>query len=337
MVAKRHAGILGIASYLPPDVRTSAQLEDLLEANSPDTNIQRGLIEAATGVKERRVADLDTNASDLAVRASQVALERADMSVSEIDLIIFASASQDIVEPATANIVQQKLGANCPVFDVKNACNSFLNGVQVADAMVVSGQYENILITVGEIPSRGTKLSVTSREDFRRSFVGYALGDAGAAAVVGLASEPSIQHLLFKTVGNYWDAAAVLAGGTMFGYSEEHAYFQGDGNRLQLAFKEEGPALLNQALSATNTEFNDYKMILIHQVSVAVLETTAATIGIPTDRIELTLPKFGNMVSASLPVAYDMAMARGELESGDLVMWIGLAAGVSMSVMLTRV
>jgi acyl-CoA:acyl-CoA alkyltransferase len=209
--------------------------------------------------------------------------------------------------------------------------------LQVAEALVVSGQYNNILIAAGEIPSRAAKLSVTSREDFRKSFVGYALGDAGAAAVVGLASDPTIQHLLFKTVGSYWDAAAVLAGGTMFGYSEEHAYFQGDGNRLQTAFKQDGPTLLDEALAATNTNIDDYKLVLIHQVSLSVLETTAATIGIPPDRIEVTLPKYGNMVSASLPVAYDVAMERGDLKVGDLVMWIGLAAGVSMSVMLTRV
>jgi acyl-CoA:acyl-CoA alkyltransferase len=114
MVRERNAGMISIASYLPPEVRTSEQLEDLIDSNSPDLDIPRGLIEAATGVQERRVAELDTNASDLAAGASLVALERADMTASDIDLIIFASASQDIVEPATANIVQQKIGGKLP-------------------------------------------------------------------------------------------------------------------------------------------------------------------------------------------------------------------------------
>lgn len=331
------AELISVASYLPPTVRTSAQLEDLVFANSPGVEIQRGLIEAATGVRERRIAEPGTNASDLAVDASIAALERAGMDVTDLDLIIFASASLDVVEPATGNIVQEKLQASCPVFDIKNACNSFLNALQVADALIVAGQYNNILIAVGETPSRGTKLAVIDREDFRRSFIGFALGDAGAAAVVVPSSHPSVRHYSFKTVGQYWDAAAVLGGGSMFGYSEKHAYFQGDANRLQMAFKEHGPALLNQALHATNTTVEDYKKILVHQVSQSVLETTAAFAGLPMARIESTLPTYGNLVSASLPVAYDAALSRGDLQSGDLVMWIGLAAGVSMAVMITEV
>jgi len=316
---------------------TSDQLEDIVAAGSPGVDLQRGLIEAATGVRERRVAAVGVDASDLAYEASLAALDKAGMTVDDLDLIIFAAASLDLVEPATANILQEKLGASCPVFDVKNACNSFLNGVQVADALVTSGQYENILVAVGEIPSRGVKLSVENRDDFRKSFVGFALGDAGAAAIVTVSSRQSILHYSFKTVGTYWDAAAVLGGGSMYGHSADHAYFQGSPARLHAAFKQEGPTLLKQALSETHTNIEDYKKILVHQVSQSVLETTAAFAGLPIERIENTLPLLGNMVSASLPVAYDAAHSRGDLERDDLVLWIGLAAGVSMAAMVTQV
>src|SRR3989441_6542060 len=166
---------------------------------------------------------------------------RPGSTPAEVDLLIYASVSQDLVEPATANIVQEKVGTRCPVFDLKNACNSFLNALQVAEALIQNGTYRTILVTVGELPSRCIKWSLRDREDLRLSFPGYTLGDAGAAALL----QPSdngrgIYYRNFKTASRFWDLGVIPGGGTMHPRGDEWTYIQGDGTRLKDAFFEVG-------------------------------------------------------------------------------------------------
>ena len=333
------ARIVAVGSALPEHRRTSGELEDLIADLSPRCRIRRGLIEAMSGVQERRVAAEHENCSDLAATAGLDALGRARVDCKEIDALIFASASQDMVEPATANIVQEKIGTRAPVFDVKNACNSFLNGLQIAEGLIASGSHRKVLVTSGELTSRVVRLDADSNAALRRNFPGFTLGDAGGAAVLEACEngQRGIFHRAFTTVSRFWELATIPGGGTMHPRGEEWTYIRGDGTALRDAFQVVGPALIEQALRATGTTFADFARILVHQVSMPFLHDFIERTKIPLERIELTLPHLGNMASASLPVAYAQAEARGALVPGDKVLWVGMASGISLGVIMTEV
>ena len=332
------ARIVAIAASLPPLRRTSSEVESIIAANSPGTVIPKGIVESVTGIRERRVAAEGVFASDLAADAARQVLHKTGTPPSNVELLIYASAGQDLTEPATANIVQEKTGTACPVFDLKNACNSFLNGLEVAEALIRAGAYRTILVTVGETPTRGIKWQIYGRDDLRLSFPGYTLGDGGAAAlVVPATDERGIFYCSFTTVSRHWNLATVLGGGSMHPRGDEYSYISGDASRLKDAFAEVGPAVIQEALAATGTTFDDYRRILVHQVSLPFLRAFVRATGVPRDKIEMTLPMLGNMAAASLPVAFAQAQKRGAIQSGDRVMWIGLAGGISVGVLLSVV
>ncbi|SRR6266498_3874324 len=331
------ARIAGVARALPPLRRSSEEVETIVAANSPDHVVPAGIVTLATGVQERRVAAEGVFASDLAADAAREVLRQTDTAPEQVDLLIYASASQDLTEPATANIVQQKTGTCAPVFDVKNACNSFLNGLQVAEALIAAGVHRTVLVTVGETCSRGIKWHTRDRRDLRLSFPGYTLGDAGAAALVVPATDGrGIFYQSFTTLSRFWDVATVLGGGSMHPRGDEYSYITGDAGRLKEAFVEIGPRVIWEALDATGTRFEDYSRILVHQVALSFLAAFVGATGVPMERIELTLPRLGNMAAATLPVAFAQAQERGAIRPGDRVMWIGLAGGISVGVVLTQ-
>jgi len=331
------ARIAAVAAALPPLRQSSDAVVSMIRANSPEVCVPSGIVESVTGIRERRVAGEGVFCSDLAADAARQVLQRTGTPPSAVDLLIFASAGQDLTEPATANIVQEKTGTACPVFDLKNACNSFLNGLQVAEAFIRAGTYRTILVTVGETPSRAIKWQTQNRDDLRLSFPGYTLGDAGAAALlVPATDERGIVYHSFTTLSQYWSIATVLGGGSMHPRGDEFSYIKGDAAQLKHAFAKLGPKVLHEALAATRTTFDDYDSILVHQVSVPFLRAFVRSTGVPEARIETTLPWLGNMAAASLPVAYAQAEQRGAIRPGARVMWIGLAGGISVGVLLSR-
>lgn len=306
--------------------------------HSPGLRVPNGIIEGMTGIRTRRVAAEDMNSSDLAAEAAKRVLEKTNTSPDQVDLLIFASVCQDLAEPATANIVQEKVGTSCPVFDLKNACNSFINALQVAESLIQVGAYRTVLVTVGETITRSIRWSLPDRQSFKRSFLGYTLGDAGAAALlVSSTDEQGIFYRSFRTLSRYWDTLTVLGGGSMHPRGDEYTYFEGDGSRLKKAFGEIGPGLIFEALAVTETSFEDYQRVFVHQVSMPILDSFLDVTQVPREKIVVTVQTLGNMGAASMPVGFALAEERGEIHPGDQVMWIGLASGASAGVMLMQV
>ena len=331
------ARILGVASYLPPAVRTSREVEELVVVSSPDVRFPTGMVETMTGVHTRHVADEGVDASDLAAAAARKLFTRLAYNPDDVDNLIFASASQDMLEPATANMVQEKAGTSGAVFDVKNACNSFLTGLDVASSLIAAGRARSVLVTTGELPSRSVKWSVVDREDLKLSFPGYTLGDAGAAAlVVPAQGDRGIFHMDFQTVSRYWSAATIPGGGSAHPRGDEYSYFRSDGTTLRAAFEELGGGIIRRALAATHTTYADYSRILVHQVAMPFFRWFIDATGCPADRIEITVRSLGNIASATLPVGFCQAEERGAISPGDNVMWVGLASGISLGVMCMR-
>lgn len=303
----------------------------MIAAQSPGLRLRRGLIASRTGIRSRRVAEDCEQCSDLAVAAARSALCSAAVDVAEIDLLIFAAAGQDLIEPATAHIVQQKLGTSCAVFDIKNACNSFLNGIQVAEALIASGAACTALVVTGEVCSRAVRYDMRDSEEFHRYFPGYTMGDAGAAAVLRRAvSARGMQFCGFESRSTHWPLATVASGGSMNPRGDEFAYLAGDGPALKEAFVTHGPAMLERLMRRARITFDDVDRILVHQVGMSYHHEMLQATGIPPGKVECTVADFGNMASASLPVAHALGVTHARIVPGQRVLWIGMASGMSV-------
>ncbi len=309
-------------------------------AASPGLRVRRGTIGAMTGIRTRRVAGDGVQCSDLASQAALDALTKVGMSADDVDVLIFAAASQDLTEPATAHIVQHKLGTRCQVFDVKNACNSFLNGVQLAESLIKSGSCNVALVTTGEICSRGINWIARDDEELRRNFPGYTMGDAGAAAVLARAPETSTSGIFYRgfaSLSEFWELATIPGGGTMYPRGDEYTYLRGDGARLKQTFVDMGPKIFNEMMCEAGVTFDSFDRIFVHQVSLPYHKEMLMASGMPAEKVERTVEEFGNMASASIPVAFALAEARGDVKAGDRVLWLGMASGISVGVVMIDV
>ncbi|MCG5215756.1 3-oxoacyl-[acyl-carrier-protein] synthase III C-terminal domain-containing protein [Streptosporangium soli] len=285
-----------------------------------------GIVERMTGIQWRHVADDDQQASDLAVSAAR------KLDLDGIDLLIFASASQDMVEPATAHIVSAKLGLSCPVFDVKNACNSVLNGIQVAEALIRTGGHRRVLVCSGEMPSRAVRWQVSDRAQFVESFAGYTLSDAGAAVLLTADARRGVFYRDFSADSTAWGVGTLPGGGSAHPRDPEYSYFKGDGRRMKAAFELVGPDLFLNALKHTGLGWDDFAVVAVHQVAMPYLRFLTGVLDLPDDRLVVTLPDHGNCASATLP----LQLSLGGWSPGDRVAMLGLGGGISMGVMLAE-
>ena len=333
------SGIAGTGAYLPERVVTSGEVEQRLVAESAVEGFRprMGSLLRRSRVIERRYIDPNDNVSDLAVRAARAALENAGLDPGDVPLLIFASASQDLIEPATAHVVSLKLGGSRSVFDVKNACNSFLNGMQVADALIRSGQYTRALVCTGEAPSQVIRWRVSDRRQLKECAVGYTLGDAGAAVVLERRTDGTgIQHVAFHSGSRHWALCTVPGGGSMSVRDPDHIYFHGHGDLLRAAFEEWGADQFRQMLLSAGGCLDDYDLVLVHQVSGALLETFLEITGVRREHTVPIVDKLGNIASASIPVQLDMARREGRIAPGSRILLVGLGAGISLGLMTLR-
>jgi 3-oxoacyl-(acyl-carrier-protein) synthase III len=324
--------IAGVAAVLPERVRSSAEVEAMIEGFRPPARI----VERVSGVRNRHVAADDEIASDLAVAASRKVLANTGTDPAGIDLLLFGSASQDMAEPATAHVVAAKLGLACPVMDVKNACNSLLNAVQVADALITAGQHDRVLVCTGEVPSRAIRWRVRDGAQFAESFPGYTLSDGGAALLVERSTGPGVLHVRFTADSTAWDIGTLPGGGSAHPRDVEYTYFRADGARLRAAFQRLDTSLLPDALAATGLTWDDLAVVCAHQVTMADLHRFTAATGIPPGRLVVTLPEHGNLASVTLPLQLATAIEQGRCGPGDTVALIGLAGGISLGIMVVR-
>jgi 3-oxoacyl-[acyl-carrier-protein] synthase-3 len=298
-----------------------------------------GVLGRLTGVRRIHHAGRDTQASDLAAAAARTSLALLDLDIADVDLLVFASASQDLVEPATSHIVADLLGARCPVMDVKNACNSWLNGVQVAEALIAMGQYDRVLVVTGEMPSRAARWCVRDAAQFVESVPGYTMSDAGAAGLVERAAPGArgeILHRWFAAESRHWSVGQLPAGGTRHPRDADKGYFVMDGARLRQAFDSVDVEEIHRALKADGLGVEDFVAVAVHQVAMPYLDVFAARLGLRRDLVVETLPEHGNCASATLPLQWQLVQRLGLAEPGDPVLLVGLAGGISVGTMAVR-
>jgi 3-oxoacyl-[acyl-carrier-protein] synthase-3 len=328
----RRATIISAASHIPDDVITSQEaarrVRELGGLRMPEK-----FIEQMTGIVSRPVMLPEDQASTLAAAAGLRALHQANMSPTDIDLLIFASAGRDMVEPATAHATQEILGTKARCFDVSNACNSLIDGIDIAVSMIESGRAERALVVTGEAPSRAVKWDISNRSELIEYFAGLTFGDAGTALLLAPveSGDAGVFYRTAEAHSEHWELGGLFGGGSRHPRDPEWSYFRGDGRQLREAFEQQGDLILRRTLADTGTRFEDYRRILVHQVSEQYLDRFIAVTGIPPHLLVRTVSRYGNLAAATMGV--QLTEVFHELDPGDRVLMVGLGGGISLATM----
>ena len=336
-------GLLGTGSFLPERVLSNFDLEKSLETSDE-------WIYKRTGIKERRIAAPDVNASDLAKEASLRAMEMAGISVEELDLIIMTTMTPDTACPSGANWLEAKLGARRAVsFDVTAACSGFVFGLSVAEQYLKAGTYKTALVAAVEIMSR--TLDWTDRESC------ILWGDGSGAAILRAFEgssesgplrdkEKEIAEVL--SVHIHTDGAGgenlLLPGGgsktTPITYESVdkklHTLRMIKANEsVRVAVRRFAEAA-EEAASFNGFHLNDVKWVIPHQANARMLQQVAKRLNVPFEKVYLTIEKYGNISSATIPIALDEAVRNGSIQKGDLVVLTAFGGGLTWASSLIR-
>ena len=327
--------IAGLGRYLPEKIVTSEYIEKKVGFEEK-FNMPLGSIEKIAGVRERRYVEDNRVSSDMAYEASKIALEKAGVTPNDIDVLIFASASHDVAEPATANILQDKLKATkAHVMDVKNACNSFLNGVDVMDSFMQTGRCRIGLVAAGEVLSKFVNWDIESMEELGVGFSAFTLGDGGGAVVFKAEADQGrgIRKTRFSSDGSAWELAVIKGGGTLYPFDLSQLYFVSHSAGInKLALRHIPPTVLSM-IKETGWKPEEVELVVPHQVTRSITERIMRIIGIPLEKAMYTVTKYGNTAAASIPIALVEALEEGRAKPGSKIMLVGGASGFSVGVM----
>jgi 3-oxoacyl-[acyl-carrier-protein] synthase III len=320
----RHARITGTGSYLPPRRLSNADMVALLAARGLETSDE--WIVERTGIRARHFADEGVQASDLALRACRAALEAAGRQADEIDLIIVATSTPDMVFPSTACILQDKLGAYGGIaFDIQAVCSGFVYGLSVADAMIRAGSATRALVVGAEIFSRIL--------DFNDRTTCVLFGDGAGAVVLEASDTPGILATELHADGRHVGilcTPGTVAGGQVLG----DPLLKMDGQAVfKLAVNVLDSAARAVLAKAGRTEA-DLDWLIPHQANIRIMQGTARKLKLPLDKLVVTVDEHGNTSAASVPLALDHAVKSGRVKRGDTVMLEGVGGGFTWGAVL---
>ena len=313
----RFSRITGTGSFLPPQRVTNAELAAQLARDGIETSDD--WIVERTGIRARHFAAPDVAASDMAVQAARHALEAAGRKPEEIDLIIVATSTPDMVFPSTACIVQRKLGAfGGAAFDVQAVCSGFVYGLAVADSMIRTGLASKALVIGSEVFSRIL--------DFKDRTTCVLFGDGAGAVVLEASDQPGILASELHADGRHVEilcTPGTVSGGKVLG----DPLLKMDG---QAVFKLAVGVLESAAravLAKAGRSDADIDWLIPHQANIRIIQATAKRLGVPMERVVTTLDHHGNTSAASIPLALDEAVRNGQLRPGHRIVVEGVGGG----------
>ncbi|MEZ5707186.1 MAG: beta-ketoacyl-ACP synthase III [Burkholderiaceae bacterium] len=313
----RHARITGTGSSLPPLRLTNDDMVARLAARGVETSDQ--WIVERTGIRARHFVGDGVFASDLALQACRRAMEAADVRPEDIDLIIVATSTPDMVFPSTAAILQSKLGiAGCPVFDVQAVCSGFIYALTIADAMIKTGSANRALVVGSEVFSRLL--------DFDDRTTCVLFGDGAGAVVLEASERPGILATDIHADGKHVGILCVpghVSGGQILG----DPMLKMDG---QAVFKLAVGVLEDTArksLSKAGKLAADIDWLIPHQANIRIMQSTARKLRLPMEKVVVTVDQHGNTSAASIPLALDQAVRAGQVEPGQTLLLEGVGGG----------
>jgi 3-oxoacyl-[acyl-carrier-protein] synthase III len=316
--------ITGTGSYLPPNRLSNSDLVERLAAKGVETSDE--WIVERTGIKARYFVEPGMVCSDLAVGAARQALQAAQLNASQIDLIIVATSTPDMIFPSTACLVQHKLGApGGAAFDVQAVCSGFVYALTVADAMIRTGGTKKALVIGAEIFSKLL--------DFNDRTTCVLFGDGAGAVVLEASEVPGILATQLHADGQYADilcTPGAVAGGRLLG----DPFLKMNG---QAVFKLAVSVLENVArsvLAKANRTETDIDWLIPHQANIRIMHSTAKKLKLPLEKLIATVDEHGNTSAASIPLALDVAVRRGSIKLGDTVMLEGVGGGFTWGAVL---
>jgi 3-oxoacyl-[acyl-carrier-protein] synthase-3 len=318
---QRTVSIVGTGSYVPERILTNAELSRMVDTSDE-------WITTRTGIKERRVAAKDEQTSDMATKAALKALEQAKVKPEDVDLILVATATPDMLFPATACFVQKKIGAkNAACLDISAACAGFLFGIEIAQQFITSHTHDTVLVIGAE------KLTSITNWTDRNTCVLF--GDGAGAAVLqhrGRAHGVISTHI--GSDGEFTDILFMPGGGSRCPITAENAH-------LNLAtihmtgkdvYKQAVIAMISaaqNALDQAGLSINDISCVIPHQANLRIIESIADRLKIPLERFYVNLDKYGNTSAAAVAIALDEANRSGRIKHGDYVLMVVFGGGLT--------
>jgi 3-oxoacyl-[acyl-carrier-protein] synthase-3 len=319
-----YSRITGTGSYLPPRRLNNADLVAQLAAqgveSSDDWIVER------TGIRARHFADAGVFSSDLALQACRKALEAAGRSAADVDLIIVATSTPDMVFPSTACILQSKLGAaGGAAFDVQAVCSGFIYALTVADAMIRTGGARCALVVGAEIFSRIL--------DFQDRTTCVLFGDGAGAVVLEASETPGVLATDIHADGRHVDLLCV-PGHVNGGLASGRPLLQMDGQavfKLAVGVLEE---CARAVLAKAGKTEADIDWLVPHQANIRIMQSTARKLKLPMDKVIVSVDQHGNTSAASIPLALDGAVRSGQIQPGQTVLLEGVGGGFAWGAVL---
>ncbi|MBS0485685.1 MAG: ketoacyl-ACP synthase III [Proteobacteria bacterium] len=316
-----YSRITGTGSYLPEKILTNADMERMVDTSDE-------WIRTRTGITQRHIAREDQVASDLALHACQNAMQAAGVTNQDIDLIIVATTTPDMIFPSTACILQNKLGIeNCPAFDVQAVCSGFVYALATADMFVSSGKCRNALVVGSEIYSKIL--------DWNDRSTCVLFGDGAGAVVLSQSDQPGILSTHLHASGshsNILSAPGCISGGKVQGTP----YINMEGNAVFKFAVKVLEEVVQEAVAKNNLQSTDIDWLIPHQANIRIIQSTAKKLGLPMDKVVVAVDKHGNTSAASIPLALDIAVRDGRIQRDQLILLEGVGGGFTWGAVLLR-
>ncbi|MBT9540199.1 beta-ketoacyl-ACP synthase III [Thiobacillus sp.] len=316
-----HSRILGTGSYLPAHILTNADLEKLVETND------QWIVER-TGIRERHIAAEGEYTSDLATAAARAALDAAGLAADDIDLLLVATTTPDLVFPSTACIVQSKLGMSNgkPAFDLQAVCSGFVYAMSVADQFIKTGAAKHVLVIGAETLSR-----ITDWNDRGNCIL---WGDGAGAVVLGASAEPGIIATHIHADGRHKELLRTTTG--VSDGMDAPALMRMEGNAVFKMAVNTLDRIVDETLEANGLQKSDIDWLVPHQANIRIISATAKKLGMSMDNVVTTVAGHGNTSAASVPLAFDVAVRDGRIQRGQTVLMEAFGGGFTWGSVLLK-
>ena len=319
----RRTRIISTGRYVPPKVVTNDDMTKLVPTSDE-------WIRERTGIEKRHFVDREIGASDLGAEAAKIALDRAGLKAADIELIVFATLSPDLLFPGSGCLLQDKLGIpGIGALDVRNQCTGFIYGLSVADAFIRSGTYRRILLVGAEVHSTGLEFAERGRH------IAVLFGDGAGAAVLEASEDgrgvmSTHLHADGRFARELWGEnpgsrriprlyPEMLTDGSCFPQMNGREVFKHAVTKF--------PEVIKEALEKNELTLDDVDLIIPHQANLRISEAVTTRLGVPPEKVFNNIQRYGNTTAASIPIAMDEALEMGKLKEGDLLVLAAFGSG----------